>query len=273
MPILTTAIVLAVGLLGPLSSIAAEDRPPRVVTTSDLGEEAAVNLSFCRVWFGLRDAALIENATVVLSYDDLQGEILLTEGEPRCAGRHSRDHAGFAIDVEERTVSTTFLDRDPAPDGCGPPPSPQEIRYLEEARAYCYFAADAGHSPSLDDFSATVTSATTKEGTAIEPLPQGRIFRVHCMGVPTSSTSTITSTTCTTSTTLVPTTACGDPTGDGEITAADALYVLQTAVGLRTCPRKTCDVFGDNGVSASDALYILRVAVGLIDPATVECAA
>ena len=55
---------------------------------------------------------------------------------------------------------------------------------------------------------------------------------------------------------------CGDATGDGKITAGDALKTLRVAVGSGTCPEKFCDYTGDGQITASDALAILRVAVG-----------
>lgn len=55
---------------------------------------------------------------------------------------------------------------------------------------------------------------------------------------------------------------CGDATGDGKITAADALKALRVAVGIGTCPQEVCDYTGDGEITATDALAILRVAVG-----------
>lgn len=59
-----------------------------------------------------------------------------------------------------------------------------------------------------------------------------------------------------------PDTLCGDPTGDGVITATDALFVLNGAVGLLQCDLNVCDASGDGAVTASDALMVLRKAVG-----------
>jgi hypothetical protein len=55
---------------------------------------------------------------------------------------------------------------------------------------------------------------------------------------------------------------CGDANDDGDITAADALSALRTAVGNGSCDLAHCDYNGDASVSAGDALAILRVAVG-----------
>lgn len=62
---------------------------------------------------------------------------------------------------------------------------------------------------------------------------------------------------------------CGDRSGDGKISATDALLVLRAAVGLVSCDPWICDVNASGGVSAADALLILRVAVGL--DATLLC--
>ncbi|MFN2426660.1 MAG: dockerin type I domain-containing protein [Candidatus Binatia bacterium] len=67
---------------------------------------------------------------------------------------------------------------------------------------------------------------------------------------------------CSTTTTTLRQTLCGDANDDGEITVADALIALRTAVGAAVCVPQACDYNGDGNVSANDALAILRVAVG-----------
>jgi hypothetical protein len=56
---------------------------------------------------------------------------------------------------------------------------------------------------------------------------------------------------------------CGDVTGDGVLTATDALGVLRAAVDLFVCALEVCDFDGSGTVTASDALAVLRAAVGL----------
>ena len=70
--------------------------------------------------------------------------------------------------------------------------------------------------------------------------------------------------------------ACGDPISDAvvgfrsasmppvgnAVTASDALYVLQSAVGTASCALCVCDVNADQNIAASDALAILVSAVG-----------
>lgn len=56
--------------------------------------------------------------------------------------------------------------------------------------------------------------------------------------------------------------SCGDPNGDGQVTAGDALWILRAAVGEVECEAAICDVVGDNGVKSSDSLWCLRRAVG-----------
>lgn len=65
---------------------------------------------------------------------------------------------------------------------------------------------------------------------------------------------------------------CGDPTSDGRTTASDALFALNVAVGLQTCPICTCDVDSSTTVSASDALRLLNYSVG-IPGVTLDCPA
>jgi hypothetical protein len=57
-------------------------------------------------------------------------------------------------------------------------------------------------------------------------------------------------------------TACADATGDGSITATDALVALRAALGSASCELCLCDTSGDANLSATDALIILRRAVG-----------
>jgi hypothetical protein len=64
---------------------------------------------------------------------------------------------------------------------------------------------------------------------------------------------------------------CGDINDDGRITATDALFVLQAAVGLRECSLELCDVNGDGQITATDASMLLQVAVGL--PVALSCPA
>lgn len=56
---------------------------------------------------------------------------------------------------------------------------------------------------------------------------------------------------------------CGDPAGDGQVGASDALFVLRAAVGLNSCAAESCDMSGDGQVMAGDALALLQVAVGM----------
>ena len=74
---------------------------------------------------------------------------------------------------------------------------------------------------------------------------------------PTTTTSSST-----TSTSMEPTSACGDASGDGTVTAGDALFILRAAVGGSFCPLAVCDADGNGKLSAGDALRVLKVAVG-----------
>ena len=57
---------------------------------------------------------------------------------------------------------------------------------------------------------------------------------------------------------------CGDANSDRELTAADALVVIQRAVGLSVvCPDWICDTDNNGDITASNALAVLRKAVGL----------
>jgi hypothetical protein len=71
---------------------------------------------------------------------------------------------------------------------------------------------------------------------------------------------------------------CGDPISDvqpqdvtdgfvqrtaGLVTASDALYILNAAVGIIACEVCVCDVDDSSAVTAVDALATLQFAIGL----------
>jgi hypothetical protein len=62
---------------------------------------------------------------------------------------------------------------------------------------------------------------------------------------------------------VTPGDSCGDPTLDDRVTASDALFVLNVAVGLQSCLSCVCDVDASTTLSASDALRLLNFAVGI----------
>jgi hypothetical protein len=62
---------------------------------------------------------------------------------------------------------------------------------------------------------------------------------------------------------------CGDGSGDGQISATDALFALQVAVGAAECLPCICDVSGGGGTTATDALLTLQAAVG--QPVELAC--
>jgi len=117
--------------------------------------------------------------------------------------------------------------------------------------------------PTASDFTITLVAETKVGGGAVVPpvLVQLLLPTVEdCDAV--SSTTTSTTTTTTTTTLAPPGPECGDPTQDSAITATDALFALNAAVGLRTCEPCVCDIDGSTTVSASDALILLTIAVG-----------
>lgn len=66
--------------------------------------------------------------------------------------------------------------------------------------------------------------------------------------------------------------ACGDATIDGRTSASDALFALQSAVGIRECAACICDVDTSGTVTTTDALAILTVGVGTTS-VVLDCAA
>jgi glucose/arabinose dehydrogenase len=84
----------------------------------------------------------------------------------------------------------------------------------------------------------------------------------------TTTTTTVSSTTSTT----MPVGGCGDPAEPFDlVTAGDALRVLHAAVGNVACAPCVCDVSGNGSVTAADALAVLRYAVDL--PTALNCPA
>jgi hypothetical protein len=81
----------------------------------------------------------------------------------------------------------------------------------------------------------------------------------------TTTTSTSTTTEASTTTTLAAAALCADPTGDEDVTATDALFVLRAAVGGTGCEPCVCDVNDSGSLTASDSLIVLRFAVGAGD--------
>ena len=61
---------------------------------------------------------------------------------------------------------------------------------------------------------------------------------------------------------FAPAAACGDATADGQLSASDALFALQAAVGIRVCAACICDVDQSGSVTVLDALVILRIGLG-----------
>jgi cysteine-rich repeat protein len=57
--------------------------------------------------------------------------------------------------------------------------------------------------------------------------------------------------------------ACGDPNDDDDSTASDALFALNSAVGVNTCDECVCDVDASGLVSATDALRLLNFAISV----------
>ncbi len=143
----------------------------------------------------------------------------------------------------------------------------------------------AGCSALLFDVDPTLTPGRIEEVLEASPVrvrdsKNGRYYpRIDCLDAvglvtPTTSSSTtittVTTTTTTTTTSSTTTTTlappvCGDADDDGEVSASDALRILQTAVGKRNdCPPERCDVVGRNGIAASDALAALKIGVGKV---------
>jgi hypothetical protein len=102
--------------------------------------------------------------------------------------------------------------------------------------------------------------------------PENNDFGTVDMVATTPCSSGSTTTTSTTTTTSGGVAAvCGDGNDDGNVTATDALFALNTSVGSGSCAICRCDVDSSGGVTATDALRLLNAAVGV--PVTLTCVA
>ena len=116
--------------------------------------------------------------------------------------------------------------------------------------------------PTAGDFNLSGQSGFS---TAFQPVNANiTISKINCTG---TIATTTTSTSSTSTSTLPPAPLCGDFDDNGKVQSADALAVLRTAVGQRTCDLCVCDVTGNGSINAGDALVVLKMAIGLT-PAT-----
>jgi len=97
----------------------------------------------------------------------------------------------------------------------------------------------------------TTTSTTTTSSTTTTTV------------APTTTSLLVTTTTSSTSSTLPAGIECGDANRDGRVSTSDALIALRAAVELVHCPLALCDATGNGVITADDALRILQRAVGL----------
>ncbi|MFN2424828.1 MAG: sorbosone dehydrogenase family protein [Candidatus Binatia bacterium] len=195
---------------------------------------------------------------------DLQGFVVTGGYVYRGPIAEIQGHYFFADYATERIWSLMFDGSDPADFDGG--------NYTQLTDRTTQLAPGSGHS--INEIS---SFAEDNAGRLYIVDLGGEIFRVvSAQATTTTSTSTTTTTappdTSTTTTTALPTTtttstlpvgaACGDPVGGQGVTAADALFVLRTSVGLQTCALCVCDVNDSGDATVADALAVLRVAVG-----------
>jgi hypothetical protein len=138
--------------------------------------------------------------------------------------------------------------------------------------AVCVFEP-SGAPPTPQQFVSDIESAGAPNGSPVEGV-EVVVSNISCDGVGTTTsttgapTTTTTTGASTTTSTMSEGAACGDEGNDG-ITATDALFALNAAVGLQTCAPCICDVDDSGSVAASDALLLLNAAVGV--PVELTC--
>lgn len=139
-----------------------------------------------------------------------------------------------------------------------PPAAPLELELTFTPNDFSFFMADL-----------QITNTSVNAPVLIYSLlGEGQFATTTTAGPTTTVGSTTTTVGGTTTTTLAPL-DCGDPSGDGKITATDALFTLTVAVGTKACSLKVCDVNDDGKVAATDALVILNASVG--NPVELVC--
>jgi hypothetical protein len=111
--------------------------------------------------------------------------------------------------------------------------------------------------PVIGDFDVSEQTAFTPAFQEVDP--DFHISDIECDGTIGSTTTT----------TELPPAVCGDATGDGNVTATDALGTLRAAVGSGSCEACVCDVNKSGGITSTDALAVLRAGVG--QPVTLSC--
>jgi len=114
-----------------------------------------------------------------------------------------------------------------------------------------------------EDFSFSMATLEITNSSVNAPVLVYSILGEGAWEATTTSTKTTSTTVMSTTTTTLAASECGDPSGDGKITATDALFTLTAAIGIETCVLSVCDVNNDGKVRASDAAIILNVSIGI----------
>ncbi len=195
--------------------------------------------SSCRVYFELGSSPPLSAISYDTDYTAATGDILGSSISAGCSPIDSNHDGSFHDDDVQKLLSsqiTTTLSF----------AGPQEI-------AVCTYLPGPKQAVPTD-FVVTPTAAMDQFGGPVVPVPDVHVSRIWCPGTTTTST--------TTTTTIPPVASCGDPTGDGRITATDALAVLKAAVGTFSCQLCVCDLDDNGSTTATDALRALKKAVG-----------
>jgi hypothetical protein len=128
----------------------------------------------------------------------------------------------------------------------------------------------------FENSNVTATGGTTT--TTLEVTTTTLVATTSTTTTSTTTSTTVSTTTTSSTTTTLPSHVCGDPIGDtplagfdhrsdqgtaATVTASDALYILNVAVGAASCEPCICDVDNSGAVTAVDALATLQSAIGL----------
>ncbi|HEY2776033.1 MAG TPA: vanadium-dependent haloperoxidase [Candidatus Binatia bacterium] len=153
--------------------------------------------------------------------------------------------------------------------------------YVARRSVVCLVVLATWTANAASDVTTTTTAITTTTvldaptTTTLSPTTTQPAETTTTLAAETTTTQAAATTTTTLAVppSILPLRRCGDPSGDGEVRAGDALFVLQAAVGTRAdCPALVCKAGGGfQAVHASDALAVLRAAVSADALAALRC--
>ncbi len=220
----------------------------------------------CLITVDYDDNVTVAGVQVKVDYTAVAGRFALIPSTltPQCEALGGTEFKDFGFNDNTALDELTISYGAPSPPGLVAPQPFVRCAFLPDSTTV---------APTVDDFIANTTMAFASGGSPISPLPDFIVSDVTCTGFGGTTT-----------TTTLPgggEMICGDPVDPGAlvvvparpevVTASDALFALNAAVGLLSCELCVCDVDDSGVITAGDALRILTAAVG--GAVTLDCPA